>query len=55
MMKLYGQAEYAWHLIESMISKLTGLTEAQKEILRQKCREVVFHKYSSVRDLEVTG
>lgn len=54
-MILYGQAEYAWHLIELVINKLTGLTEAQKEILRQKCREAVFHKYSSVRDLEVSG
>lgn len=52
-MKLYGQAEYAWHLIEPVINRLTGLTETQKEILRQKCREAVFQKYSSVRELEV--
>lgn len=55
-MKLYGQAEYIWHLMEQFIeNNLSAMTAAQKDLLRQKCREAVFQKYSSVRELEVGG
>ena len=53
-MKKYGQAEYMWHIIEKYIdTKMTMLTAAQKEQLKQKCRTDVFQKYTSARELEV--
>lgn len=53
-MKQYGQAEYVWHIIENYINtKMTMLSAAQKEQLKRRCREDVFRRYASVRELEV--
>ena len=53
-MKQYGQAEYMWHIIERFIDmKMSMLTAAQKEQLKQKCRAEVFRKYASARELEL--
>lgn len=40
-MKQYGQAEYAWYLIEQYIdNNMPMLTATQKEQLKRICREV---------------
>lgn len=53
-MKQYGQAEYVWYLIEQYIdNNMPMLTATQKEQLKRICREDVFRRYDSVRELEV--
>lgn len=57
-MQEHGKADYMWHIIERFLadkSKLSMMTDAQRELLREWCRDKVFRNYPSVQELEVTG
>lgn len=55
-MKKYGQAEYAYHLLEKFVQeKLAELTAEQKELCMKKLREQAVSCFSSARELEVGG
>ncbi len=55
-MKKYGQAEYAYHLLEKFVQeKLTGLAAEQKELCMKELREQAVSCFPSARELEVQG
>ena len=55
-MKKYGQAEYAYHLLEKFVQeKMTVLTAEQKKLCMKKLREQVIFCFPSARELEVGG
>ena len=57
-MQNHGKADYMWHIIESFLAdkrNLSMMTDTQRELLREWCRDKVFGTYPSVQELEVKG
>ena len=57
-MQEYGKADYMWYIIERFLAdkrNLSMLNAAQRDLLREWCRDKMFGTYPSVQELEVKG
>ena len=55
-MQEYGKADYMWHIIKRYLAdkrNLSMMTDTQRDLLLEWCRDKVFGTYPSVQQLEV--